>query len=406
MNNNKRMPPWLRSFLPHPGTIDRNERMRAALGALFGIFLTGLCSYVMLGDARAALWLIAPMGASAVLLFAVPASPLAQPWSITGGNLLSALIGVSCAKLVGSPVIAAAFAASLSIAAMFYARCLHPPSGAVALTAVLGGPAIHAAGYEFVLVPVALNSLLLLLAALFYNNATGRRYPHPQQIEIEHPHATGDLPPSERLGFTHEDLEAVLQRYNQVLDVSRDDIEALFRQTEMQAYRRRFGEVRCADIMSRDVVTVEFATELEAAWGLLREHRVEALPVVDRARRVIGILTPVDFLRHADIDSPREMGAKLRRLLRRTPHTHSDKPEVVGQIMTMAVKTAPAALPIVELVSLMSDAGLHHIPVVDEERRLAGMVTQSDLLAAIYRSALESGPRDSELRQQAAALPA
>ena len=85
---------WLRSFIPQKTAVDRFERMRASVGALFGILLTGLLSYVILPHNAATVWLIAPMGASAVLLFAVPSSPLAQPWSIIGGNLAAVLVGL------------------------------------------------------------------------------------------------------------------------------------------------------------------------------------------------------------------------------------------------------------------------------------------------------------------------
>jgi CBS domain-containing membrane protein len=122
----------LTRLLPAPGAINRFEKMRASSGALFGLVLTGLCCYLLLGAGPGAVWLIAPMGASSVLLFAVPASPLAQPWSIIGGNSVAAIIGVTCGKLIGEPILAAALAGSLSIAAMFALRCLHPPSGAVA----------------------------------------------------------------------------------------------------------------------------------------------------------------------------------------------------------------------------------------------------------------------------------
>jgi CBS domain-containing membrane protein len=176
--------------------------MRACTGALFGIALAGLCSYLLLGSAPDTVWLIAPMGASAVLLFAAPASPLAQPWSIMGGNMVAAVIGVTCAKLIGEPVMAAAFAVSSSIVAMFALRCLHPPGGAVALTVVLGGPAVHAMGYSFVVLPVGINSLLLLLTALFFNNATGRRYPHLVQNDYANKHETKDLAPTARIGIT------------------------------------------------------------------------------------------------------------------------------------------------------------------------------------------------------------
>jgi len=380
---------WLRSFIPQRSAVDRFERMRACAGALFGILLTGLLSVLMLPHDAATVWLIAPMGASAVLLFAVPSSPLAQPWSIIGGNLVAALVGVSCARLVAEPALAAALAIALAIACMFALRCIHPPSGAVALTAVLGGPVVHAMGYWFVLTPVLLNSFVLLAMALFFNNATGRRYPHAQQSEHRNnTHHTADAAPMARLGFSHDDLDAVLRRYNQVLDIGRDDLEEIFLQTEMEAYRRRFGETVCADIMSGDVVTVAFSTELAQAWALMQTHRLQALPVLDRARRVIGIVTKSDFLRHAGSHEFDGLGDKLRAFLRRTPHSHSIKPEVVGQIMHGKVRTASIHLPIVQLVSLMADEGVHQIPVIDDERRLAGIVTQSDMVAALYANNL------------------
>ena len=61
------------------------------------------------------------------------------------------------------------------------------------------------------------------------------------------------------------------------------------------------GKIRCTDIMSRDLITVEFGIKLEGAWTLLRFHKVKTLPVISRARRVIGILTPVDFLKRANL---------------------------------------------------------------------------------------------------------
>ena len=379
---------WSRSFLPQRTAVDRFERMRACAGALFGILIAGLLSYLLLPAGYNSVWLIAPMGASAVLLFAVPASPLAQPWSIIGGNLVAATIGVACAQMVDAPMLAAALAIALAIGAMFALRCIHPPSGAVALTAVLGGPAVHAMGFSFVLAPVAVNSFLLLFAALFFNNATGRRYPHAQQTEHRNPHHTQDSLPIERLGFTHEDLDIVLQRYNQVLDISRDDLEEIFLQTEMLAYRRRFGETVCGDIMSGDIVAVEFATELEDAWQLMQQHKLKAMPVLDRARRVIGIITRTDFLSHAVPPNYGGLRQALQALLQRAHHTYSAKPEVVGQIMSVNVKTVARDLPIVQLVGLMTDGGVHQVPVIDDDRRLVGMVSRSDMIAALYESNL------------------
>ncbi len=393
----------LQGFFPAPGSTDRFEKMRAAIGALFGLVIVGSASLLILGATPGTVWLIAPMGASAVLLFAVPASPLAQPWSILGGNIIAALIGVTCAKLIGAPLLAAAVAGAVAIAVMSVLRCLHPPSGAVALTAVLGGPAILALGYQFVLIPVALNSVLMLTTALFYNNATGRRYPHRVAPPAPNVHQTADAAPTARFGMTAEDLDIALARYNQVLDVSRDDLEQILLETERQVYLRRHGVAHCADVMSRDVISVEFGTDLKAAWNLLHQHRLPALPVVDRGRRVIGIVTKADFITHANLVDHTGLGPRLRQFLTPVRQTHSVKPEVAGQIMHKHVKVAQAGQPIVELVTAMSDEGLHAIPVVDEDRKLVGMLTQSDMIAALYENSLQAASIQTQTQTPAAA---
>ena len=390
---------WLQGFYPEPIIVNHVERLRACTGALIGILLTAVLTYLIIGHSSSLPLLVAPIGASAVLLFAVPSSPLAQPWSIVGGNVLAAIIGVTCALWINDLMLAAALAVSLSIAVMFALRCLHPPSGAVALTAVLGGPVIHAQGYGFVFFPIAINSLVLLTVAIIFNNATRRPYPHTKLPAVSDAHLTNDIPPELRFGFNKDDLNEVLKQYNQVLEVSREDLQSLFQQTEMHAYRRRFGEITCADIMSRDVVSVEFGTLLEDAWALLRKHNIKALPVVDRVQRLIGIITQIDFMKHANLEVYEGFAAKLRRFIQRTNTTHSEKPEVVGQIMTSPVIFAKMDMHIIGLIPLMSQHGVHHIPVINEDRRLVGIVTQSDLVSALYyKNSLQASDEKPELQ--------
>jgi CBS domain-containing membrane protein len=102
--------------------------------------------------------------------------------------------------------------------------------------------------------------------------------------------------------------------------------------------------------------------------------------VLDGERRVVGIVTLVDFLKHARLQAPARLRERLRDFLRGA----APLPREVGRIMTASVVTASADMHIVELVPLLSDKGFHHIPVVDAEQKLAGMVTQSDLIAALY----------------------
>ncbi len=380
---------WFARFLPAAVSISVTERLRSASGACLGILLTGLISSGIVGTGLALPLLIAPMGASAVLLFAVPASPLAQPWSIIGGNLVAATVGVTAAQLFPAPMIAAPLAIGVAIGLMFTLRCIHPPSGAVALTAVLGGPAVVALGYRFVLWPVLLNSVVLTLVALAFNNATRRRYPYPQAVPAAAGrHGTDDATALSRVGFSPADLDAVMRRYDQVLDVSRADMTALFQQAEMESYHRRFGSISCASIMARDVVSVEWGTPLGEAWTILRKHKLRAMPVVDRARHVLGMVSDIDFMNDAGLDTYRTLAARFHRLIAPPTTDYADTPEAVGQIMAKGIPTVRADSPIVELVPILADSGLRQVPVVDEAGHLVGIVAQSDLIAGLYRSRL------------------
>lgn len=368
---------WLRGFIPPPINAGRREKLCACLGAWIGLMFTGLVSRATLGDFNP--WFIAPMGASAVLLFGVPSSPLAQPWSLVGGNIVSALIGVTCAQNISDPMLAASAAVAIAIAAMFALRCLHPPSGAVALTAVLGGPAVLASGYRFVLWPVGLNSAFLLMAALLFNNLLRRRYPHAHMhVHHANPHHTADPLPSERLGFTRADLDEVLKTHQELLDVDPDDLEDIFLHAEMNAYRRRFGKIRCANLMSKDIITVQQSMPPETVWKLLAKHQVKALPVVDETGVLSGIVTLHDLIIGHGHETRTESWPP------QPPHA-----ERVEQIMTRSVRTAHPDQSITDLVPLFSDAGYHHLPVVDAQQRVIGMVTQSDLIAALCRVSLE-----------------
>ena len=375
-----------RRFVPAATPLSARERVRSAVGAMLGILVTGALGALALGTTTALPFLIAPMGASAVLLFAVPASPLAQPWSIIGGNLVAALVGVTVAALVHDPVAAAALAIAGAVGLMMALRCVHPPSGAVALTAVLGGPAIHDLGYGFVLWPVGANSLLLLSAALLFNNLTGRPYPHPGVTVAPGPVAD---PAAAPMGFTSADLDAALEDFDQMLDVGRSDLEAILRQAQIRSYRRRSGQTDCAAIMTRNVVAIAPGAPLMDALALLRRHHIKVLPVTDESARVIGIVTQTDLLDKAAWDRRGPRLGVLRRLrltLSRGRAPHGS----VEDIMTCPVVTLRPETPIGEVVLQMAGLGLHHLPVVGADERLVGIVSQGDLVAALHTDAMQA----------------
>ncbi len=366
---------WLRAYAPVALAVGPREILLSGLGAGLGLLGTEWLARWALGEANP--WFIAPMGASAVLLFAVPASPLAQPWPAIGGNLVAALIGVAAHQWLGATGAAAGLAVALAIVTMFALRCLHPPGGAVALTAVLGGPAVHDLGYGFALWPVAVNSAFLLLLALLLNNAMRRRYPHLSPAQA-HPHRTSDPLPSARLGFTQADLDAALSGYGQLLDIGKDDLAEIFTRAEWHANRRKWGDVRCQDIMSHDVIAVGPDDSVQEAWGRLARHKVKALPVTAADGTLVGIVSLHDFFIGHGAPAPDRLPAMNPTL-------------AVRDIMTHQVRSARPEQAMVDLVGLFSDGGLHHMPVVDAQQRVVGMVTQSDLVAALFRTANPGG---------------
>lgn len=198
--------------------------LRGAIGAALGIALTGWITLLATGNDPATPWLVASMGASAVLAFVLPASPLAQPWPVIGGHLLSAFVGLACHRLALPGWLVASLAVGIAIAVMSLARCLHPPAGGTALLTALAGPAIAAQGWWFLLVPLGLNLATLVLAAMAYNQITGHPYPHhARQLP---------LPTGWAGRYTPDDLDAVLEEWDEVLSVDRDDLDALFRALE------------------------------------------------------------------------------------------------------------------------------------------------------------------------------
>ncbi|HDZ8965722.1 TPA: HPP family protein [Aeromonas dhakensis] len=359
-----------RDFFPVSTNTSLKESCYGALGAFVGLLGTALLCRWGLG--LEVHWLIAPMGASAVLLFAAPASPLAQPWSILVGNGVSALMGVLSASLVVDPAQAAALAVMLAIAAMLLTRSLHPPGGAVALTAVIGGEGIRQLGVGYVLLPVLLNSLLLLLLALCYNRLLGRRYPNSGQARPNR-HQTADPQPSERVATQAADIDFALEKHGELLDISRQDLQALLQEAQLHALRARVGTVRVQEVMSRDLILIAAQQPAMAAWQLLSHHQVKALPVVDEAGRLTGIITLHDLMIDRVLQQPRGAAdlAELR----------------VADLMTRKVSTARHDQQLYDLVGAFSDGGLHHMPVVDGEQ-LVGILTQSDMVAALFNLAL------------------
>lgn len=355
--------------------VSEQERWRASLGAGVGILLTALLArWLSQFSIGTPVWMAAPLGASAVLVFAVPASPLAQPWSVLGGNVSSALVGSLCAALIPDPAWAAAVAVGVAIAVMFSLRCLHPPGGATALLT-----ALNQAEPLFAVFPMLTDSVLLVLAGVLINEVSGRRYPH---------RAEGAAASAPTRRFAREDLDAALAPYQQVLDVSREDLSGILERAESAAYERRFGRLTCRDIMTAQPITARVDQSLQESWSVMRARRIKALPVTDKSMRVVGILTLADFMRYAGLDHDDRTMDRLKALVSGAPFEGvpdgESVPDAVGRVMTRGVRVISEDRRVSELVPIFSDDGHHHIPVINADKQLVGIITQSDLVRALH----------------------
>ncbi|RLL38862.1 HPP family protein [Acinetobacter cumulans] len=351
---------WLNTLKPNFKVLPLKDRLLCGVGALFGLALSSLISWLVLGDINA--WYIAPMGASSVLLFAVPASPLAQPWNMVVGNSIAALIGVTCAMWIPNQTEAFSVAVALAIVLMMTTDSLHPPSGAVAITAVLGGKAVQDLGYAFLFYPVLLNSVLLMAFAIFYNRLLGKPYPQRPQVNIR----SADPTPTQKVSIRPVDIQQVLERQSQLLDISEYDLQKIILEAQQLANRRSLSQFSCRDIMSRQVLTLRAEDDIQSALEKFKQVNLMSLPVVGDLDRLVGNLALYEvvewFKRAADPKASWE--------------NH------VYQIMNPKVVTVRPDQPIEDLVPYFVERSFNYIPVV-ENQRLIGMISRADMIAAL-----------------------
>jgi CBS domain-containing membrane protein len=353
---------WLNFLKPNYKVLPVKERILSGVGALCGLAISSLISWYVLGGINA--WYIAPMGASSVLLFAVPNSPLAQPWNVIIGNILASVIGVTCTQLLADSTTAFSLAVGFAIFMMMTTDSLHPPSGAVAITAVLGGDAVHRLGFHFILYPVLLNSILLLLFAVFFNRLIGRHYPLTAHLNER----SKDPTPTQKVSIQPKDIEYALDHHTELLDISQYDLEKIILQAQVHANERSMSTFVCQDIMSRDVIRLHDEDDIYQALDKFKSVNLMSLPVVNAQEKLVGTLAlyeVVEWFKGAT--DPRNSWQHY-----------------VKQIMSRRVVTVEPSQPIQDLVPYFVEKSFNYIPVVEQER-LIGIVSRADMIAALQQ---------------------
>lgn len=350
------------------------DALRAGIGAALALGLTGLFLLKPDVDLQTGLYLIAPLGASAVLIFAAPNSPLAQPWSVVVGNTLAAVIGMTAALLIPQTVLAAAVAVGVAIAVLALLRALHPPAGAIALMAAMAPDVAGAMGYRFVLTPVLAGSLVMVVLGMVYHAVTNRRYPFRQFGEASK-HKTSDRNPVERLGLSEEDLISILERHRQSFNMGVEDLSRLIGAAQMTAAAHAGGETVAKDVMSTGLITVLPTTQLIEVAQIFARHKFTSLPVIDAQGGYVGVIYQYHVVaglaaQHQD---------------------RSGSPLVAADLMAERVPVAGPLTPMGALLPMVADGDIDGVPVL-QGGKLVGIVTRTDLLAAVARELARQNP--------------
>jgi CBS-domain-containing membrane protein len=160
-----------------PPRVGLMEVCWAFVGSFLGIAACSLLS-AWFFEPKDTTLIVASFGASAVLLYGAVKSPFAQPRNLIGGHVFSAVIGVAAYLLFGNTWLGAASAVAFALSVMLLTGTMHPPGGATALLAVIGGKQIHDLGFLYAVIPIGVGVLVLLTIALIVNNLVrNRRYP-------------------------------------------------------------------------------------------------------------------------------------------------------------------------------------------------------------------------------------
>lgn len=374
-----------RALGPAVAHVSPMEAVRAGIGALVGLGLIGLFLLSPSVDLDLGLYLVAPFGASSVLLFAVPNSPLAQPWSAIVGNTVAALVGVAVCMLISDPVLRIALAVSLALAATMLCRAVHPPAGAVAMTAAMNPEAIDVLGFWFALTPIAAGTVTLVVLAALYARLTGRRYPF-RQFDEPNSHGTTDREPAERLGLSEDELTQILERYRQSFNLGVEDLARLIGAAELQAAAHSTGPLTAEDIMSHNPISIHPETRLSDVADLFKRHRFTSLPVVGGDAEFLGVIFQMHLISQAKDDALR-LNRGFASALKRLVDPERKKPVRAGDIMNVAGPRAVTQTPIGALLAMMADGDVDAVPVLEADR-VVGIVTRTDLIAAMARQAV------------------
>jgi CBS domain-containing membrane protein len=348
----------------HPGlpASAKPEQIRAVATLCISLALIALLSTM-------SPWvsLLPSLGASAILLAILPNSPTARLGALFGGTLLCGVIAILIGFVHLPLWLSVPLAAGLALFAMYHLRCLHPPAGALLLWFLTFGNTLD---QPFLALLYVVPGLLLIALCTHLGLVLSSGRAGTSRSDVAR-----NPTPSLRHGPTAEDWQQALAKHKKMLDIDGSQLYTLYRELLPSQIAQRLSSTTVEQIMSRDVISLDPADTAQKAWRTLQDHHIKTIPVVSDGQ-VVGTVALVDMLKHFGLawrTLPEDLASRAQFILTLD----------VASLMSKPAYTVRADLPLDALMPLLSDWGVRRVPVVDDAGHLVGMVTQSDLVAAL-----------------------
>lgn len=367
----------------------RLDVLRVGLGAALGLVATAALVHLAQRGGWQGSWsLFAPLGATAVLVFAVHTGPLSQPWSCVVGNTVAALwawLVIASWPAAGPAWLLPAVAVGGAIACMQLTRSLHPPGGAVALLLALEAQHGLQHSWSYAFAPISLLTLLLVVLGMLYHRAWGKHY--PLQAVTHQPAAGAQHLPADDL--SNADLQALLSRFDQDYNLTPQELSELVHAAEEQAIARRFGSVSCGQVMTSALWTCRPSDDLGALATQFQQHPIKSLPVVDDSGRLLGVVA-----RSALFDwlwQQHHHPAHDHRATRRWRLWGPKPPAIATAHAADLMQDAPLSVEDdTPVLFLLETLATHTVPFVAVLRqgKLVGVLTRTDVIRILLRITL------------------
>jgi CBS domain-containing membrane protein len=192
-----------------------------------------------------------------------------------------------------------------------------------------------------------------------------------------------EICPDPGLDLKEEDILEAMRAIPGYLDITPGDFKEIYLLAFEHALERLSRDVTAAEIMTRDVVTVNPETPVAEVAAAMGRRGVSGLPVVDAENKVVGMISEKDFLLSMGVAEPRNFMSLVAGCLKTKGCVALPIKKALAQdIMNSPAVTVPPEAPVRTIAAELTGKGINRVAVTDPSGRLLGLVSRGDIVKA------------------------